>query len=190
MAQTKQWYSKQPDSQRTSEDAQRCAHVSPLCVRLLWRSSYCSRHAVNGTMDSLCKARMRVDYITMWGFRVRDYCFYSILMFSSLQIICIIIVKILNIKYCGGLQEVSLLRVTSLEKVWHLLEEMCHCGGRSLGPTLVSRIRVSSWLPLDQDVEVWALPAPNLSTSWHVSHHDDKGLNLRNCKPAPISLPL
>jgi hypothetical protein len=45
---------------------------------------------------------------------------------------------------------------------------------------------VSSWLPLDQDVELLAPPAPSLSAPCHASHHDNNGLDLSNCKPAPM----
>jgi hypothetical protein len=37
---------------------------------------------------------------------------------------------------------------------------------------------VSSWLPLDQEAELLAPPAPCLPACCHVSHHDDNGLNL------------
>jgi hypothetical protein len=33
-----------------------------------------------------------------------------------------------------------------------------------------------------------APPAPGLPEPCHASHHDDNGLNLWNCKPAPIAL--
>lgn len=37
----------------------------------------------------------------------------------------------------------------------------------------------------DQDVELSLPPAPWLPAYCHVSHHDNKGLDLRNDKPAP-----
>jgi hypothetical protein len=45
---------------------------------------------------------------------------------------------------------------------------------------------VSSWLPLDEVVELSAPPAPCLPGCHHGSYHDDNGLNLRTWKPAPI----
>jgi hypothetical protein len=42
-------------------------------------------------------------------------------------------------------------------------------------------------LPLDQDVVLLASsPAPCLAAWGHAPHHDDNGLNLGSCKPAPI----
>jgi hypothetical protein len=41
-------------------------------------------------------------------------------------------------------------------------------------------------LPLEQDVELSAPPAPYLPGCCHASLLDDNGLNLRTCKPAPI----
>ena len=39
--------------------------------------------------------------------------------------------------------------------------------------------RVSSWMPLDQDVELSApFPASCLPACCHASHHDDNGVNL------------
>jgi hypothetical protein len=44
---------------------------------------------------------------------------------------------------------------------------------------------VSSSLPSDQGIELLAPPAPCLPCC-HASCHDDNGLNLWKCKPAPI----
>ena len=50
---------------------------------------------------------------------------------------------------------------------------------------------VSSWLPLDQDLELMAPPAQSNPAQCNASHLDDNGLNPRNCKPASIKcLPL
>jgi hypothetical protein len=64
---------------------------------------------------------------------------------------------------------------------------VCHCGGglRELPPSCL-RIPVSSCLPSEQDVELSAPPAPCLAGCCHASCFDDNGLNLWNCKPAPI----
>jgi hypothetical protein len=43
-----------------------------------------------------------------------------------------------------------------------------------------------SWLPLNEDVELSASPAPCLPGHCCVSCHDDKGLNLRTNKPALV----
>lgn len=55
---------------------------------------------------------------------------------------------------------------------------MYRCGGRLWGPVLklspVSK-GFSSWLPVDQDVELLAPSAPCLSAVCHASHHDDDG---------------
>jgi hypothetical protein len=80
-----------------------------------------------------------------------------------------------------------------------LLEEVCHCGGGFWGLICLScaqhGIAVSSWqpeedypllLPVDQDVELLAPPTPCLPAHCHASHHDNSGLNLRTCEPAPI----
>jgi hypothetical protein len=67
-----------------------------------------------------------------------------------------------------------------------LLEEVCHCGG-GLGDLSPSCLKtVSSWLPLDEDVELFTPPVPCLPRCCHASYLDDNGLNLRTCKPAPI----
>ena len=77
-----------------------------------------------------------------------------------------------------------------------LLEEVCHCGlgllVLKLWPVCVTvsswpPVEDSLWLPSDQDVELSApSPAPCLPAGCHVVCHDDKGLNLWNCKPASI----
>jgi hypothetical protein len=41
-------------------------------------------------------------------------------------------------------------------------------------------IRVSSWLPSNQDAELLALPAPYLPGCCHAFCHDDNELNLLN----------
>jgi hypothetical protein len=74
-------------------------------------------------MHFLCQARMRVDCITMCGFMVRAYCFYNILIFYSLQIVCIITVEVLYIKYCSGFSMFGLWKVVRLEGV-ALLEKV------------------------------------------------------------------
>jgi len=52
-------------------------------------------------------------------------------------------------------------------------------------------IRTSSWLPLDQEVELPVPPALQLTTCRHASCCGNNGLNLWNCKPAPVKwLPL
>jgi len=45
---------------------------------------------------------------------------------------------------------------------------------------------VSLWLASDQDVELLAPPTPCLLAGCHAFCHDDNGLNLWSCKPAPI----
>jgi hypothetical protein len=45
---------------------------------------------------------------------------------------------------------------------------------------------VFSSLPVDQDIELSALPVPCLPGCCHASHHDDNGLNLQNCRTAPV----
>jgi hypothetical protein len=73
-----------------------------------------------------------------------------------------------------------------------LLEEVCHCVGRFWG-LLVLKLHpeqkaVPSWLPLDQFIELSApFPAPCLPSWCPASCHDNNGLNLWNCKPAPIT---
>lgn len=62
------------------------------------------------------------------------------------------------------------------------LEEVNYCGSGLLGPVLKFcpvQKRLSSWLPLDQDVEL-SVPftAPCLRGHCHASCHGDKGLNL------------
>ena len=79
-----------------------------------------------------------------------------------------------------------------------LLEKVCHCGGRLWGamlklhpvwkdpsPSCLQK-RIFFYLPLDQDVELLAPPALCLPADWQASCCDDNGLNLWNCKPAPI----
>jgi hypothetical protein len=41
-------------------------------------------------------------------------------------------------------------------------------------------------LPVDQDIELWAPPAPRLPARCHAFCHDDNGLDLLNCKPGPV----
>jgi hypothetical protein len=41
-----------------------------------------------------------------------------------------------------------------------------------------NKVENSSWLPLDQDVELSAIPALCLPRCCHASCHDDNGLNL------------
>jgi hypothetical protein len=48
------------------------------------------------------------------------------------------------------------------------------------------RIPSPSVLPMDQDVKLSAPPAPCLPTCYYGPYLDDNGLNLWNCKPAPI----
>jgi hypothetical protein len=45
-------------------------------------------------------------------------------------------------------------------------------------------------LTMHQNVEILAPPAPCLPGCCHASCHDDNGLNLWNCKPAPIKCSL
>jgi hypothetical protein len=84
-----------------------------------------------------------------------------------------------------------------------LLEEVCVCvgGGVFWGPMtsaeetlLLAACRTespTSWVlhlePLDQDVELSAPTEPSLLRCCHASYHDDNGLNLWNCKPAPVN---
>ena len=63
-----------------------------------------------------------------------------------------------------GPWEVALLGFVGIDVA--LMEEMCHCVGE-LGGLLVLKLcpvwkRVSSWLSLDQDIELLASPAPGL----------------------------
>ena len=53
-------------------------------------------------------------------------------------------------------------------------------------PPRVKQKPVSPWLPVDQDVELSPPPVLCLPERCNVSHHDDNGLNLSNCKPAPM----
>jgi hypothetical protein len=76
-----------------------------------------------------------------------------------------------------------------------LLEKVCHCGGHTSRSPMIKLCPVwktVSLLPMDQDAE---LPAPSsipyLPSCCHASHRDNNGLNLWNCKSAPIKcLPL
>lgn len=69
-----------------------------------------------------------------------------------------------------------------------LLEEVYYCGGWLWGYTCSSYVQSHSLLllPLGQDVELSASsPAPCISGCCHNSHHEDNGLKLWSCKPAP-----
>ena len=70
-----------------------------------------------------------------------------------------------------------------------LLEEVCHYGGKLWWHIYSSHDK--KWyslllLPADQDRELSAPPVPCLPGCHHVCHHGDNGLNIWNCKPAPI----
>jgi len=70
-----------------------------------------------------------------------------------------------------------------------LLEEVC--GGMGFETLLLAAWKpVFSCLPLEQDVELLAPPAPCLPGCCHASSHDDYGQNLGTSKPAPIKCPL
>lgn len=63
-----------------------------------------------------------------------------------------------------------------------LLEEKCPCGGGLSGPLVLKLCSgmegVSSWPPLDQDVELLVPLAPCLPAHCPASRHDGNGLNL------------
>ena len=61
-----------------------------------------------------------------------------------------------------------------------LVEEVCHCGESievSYAQAMLS-VEHSILLPLDQEVEPTAPPAPCLPAHCYASHHGDNGLNL------------
>jgi hypothetical protein len=58
------------------------------------------------------------------------------------------------------------------------LEEVCHCRLGLRDPLPVAWKQVFSCLPLQQDAELLASPAPCLSRCCHMSHSDDNVLNL------------
>jgi hypothetical protein len=67
------------------------------------------------------------------------------------------------------------------------LREKVHSSAGGLWSSASAEELVSFWLPLGQDVELSAPPAPFLPALCHASCHDDNGLNLWNCKPVPIA---
>ena len=79
--------------------------------------------------------------------------------------------------------------VTLLEDV-ALLEEVITVGvGFEMFLAQTGRT-VCSWLPLDEDVELSATPAPCLPGRCHASSGDDKWTEPRTCKPAPMKYSL
>ena len=88
------------------------------------------------------------------------------------------------------LQGVALLGNVALIGVgMTLLEEECHCGLWSHICSSYNQHGVCSLflLPVDQIIEFSTrAPAPYPHICCHTSHHDDNGLNLKNCKPEPI----
>ena len=77
-----------------------------------------------------------------------------------------------------------------LEEVWP--QRKCVTVGWALRSPMLRLLPVwkivSSWLPLDQDVELSAPPAPSLPTRCHASHGDDNGLNLWNQSQVNVCL--
>jgi len=74
-----------------------------------------------------------------------------------------------------------------------LFEEVCHyraCFKVSYAQAMASAA-LSLLQPADQDVEISAPSPTSCLPAYNVSCHDDNGLRLWNCKPAPIEcLPL